>query len=326
MCNSEALPENFSQENKSTARSRRRHRRKELRSQEESTDQSSKSSKMVAPNKTQGKNENPKVPRGHKKGKKQNPSSNRKSPQKKKEANSTHRNSISSEASTTSTASLSDSSSSHSDRLWVPQHVQLWDLDFTSRFVALDCEMVGVGPDGMQSALGRVSLVNWDGDVIFDTFVNVRETITDLRTFVSGITKEDVDGSCPERSMDFEECVKNVQTLLQGKILVGHALKNDLRVLKLSHPWYDIRDTTKFDGFLKDSEDGTGKKLPRKLKDLSKEILGVQIQEVGKAHSSVEDATAAMNLYKSVSRKWEKAMLYKKQKTEEIMGLQQCVN
>ena len=31
------------------------------------------------------------------------------------------------------------------------------------RYLALDCEMVGVGPEGREDALARVSLVNFDG-------------------------------------------------------------------------------------------------------------------------------------------------------------------
>ena len=31
---------------------------------------------------------------------------------------------------------------------------------------ALDCEMVGVGPEGLDSALARLSIINWDNDAI----------------------------------------------------------------------------------------------------------------------------------------------------------------
>jgi len=54
----------------------------------------------------------------------------------------------------------------------------------------MDCEMVGVGPNGFQSVLARVSLVNFHGHVILDKFVKSMEPITDYRTAVSGITRE----------------------------------------------------------------------------------------------------------------------------------------
>jgi len=40
-----------------------------------------------------------------------------------------------------------------------------------NHIVALDCEMVGVGFDGEQSALARVSIVDWNGFVLLDTYV-----------------------------------------------------------------------------------------------------------------------------------------------------------
>jgi len=230
------------------------------------------------------------------------------------------------EASTASTASLTDSSVSvpfadtPSDKR-IPQHVIVEDAGFTSKFksqfVALDCEMVGIGEDSKRSALGRVSIVDWDGVPLFDKFVKVKETVTDLRTFVSGLTMDDIDGSKVEVTMEFEDCIEHVKKLLQGRTLVGHALKNDLRVLGVQHPWYDIRDTTKFESFQKVSEDGV--RLPRKLKELAYEHLNHRcIQRDGAPHNSVEDAIAAMDLYKTVSKKWECTMEYKRIRTETI--------
>jgi RNA exonuclease 4 len=54
----------------------------------------------------------------------------------------------------------------------------------------MDCEMVGVGPEGVDSVLARVSIVNYHGHVILDEYVNARERITDYRTHVSGITPQ----------------------------------------------------------------------------------------------------------------------------------------
>jgi len=50
--------------------------------------------------------------------------------------------------------------------------------------------MVGVGPEGKESVLARVSIVNFYGNVILDKFVLPREKVVDYRTHVSGITKE----------------------------------------------------------------------------------------------------------------------------------------
>jgi RNA exonuclease 4 len=42
------------------------------------------------------------------------------------------------------------------------------------------------------------------------------------------------------------QCLAAVARLIKDKILVGHALKNDLDVLMLSHPRKMIRDTATY--------------------------------------------------------------------------------
>ena len=54
--------------------------------------------------------------------------------------------------------------------------------------------MVGVGPEGSESTLARVSIVNYHGVVMLDQFVRPREKVTDYRTWVSGIREEDLRG------------------------------------------------------------------------------------------------------------------------------------
>ena len=184
-----------------------------------------------------------------------------------------------------------------------------------SRYIALDAEMVGIGSDGISSALARVTLVDWYGSVIYDAYVQVDQPVTDYRTFVSGITAQLLQ---PENgAIPFDECRAKVASILHGKILVGHALKNDLAVLRIHHPWQDIRDTAKYEPFMKTRFDD-GVLWPRKLRDLCKERLGKDIQKIGEAHSPIEDATSALDLYKSVRAKWEKTMQYKIKKTDEI--------
>lgn len=52
--------------------------------------------------------------------------------------------------------------------------------------------MVGVGPEGLENSLARVSLVNYHGAIILDEFVRQRERVVDYRTFVSGVRAEDM--------------------------------------------------------------------------------------------------------------------------------------
>lgn len=54
-------------------------------------------------------------------------------------------------------------------------------------YIALDCEMVGVGPMGRESTLARVSVINYFGAVLLDEFVQQKERVTDWRTQWSGV-------------------------------------------------------------------------------------------------------------------------------------------
>jgi hypothetical protein len=52
--------------------------------------------------------------------------------------------------------------------------------------------MVGVGPEGVESSLARVSLVNYYGAVQLDAFVRQRERVVDYRTQYSGVRETDM--------------------------------------------------------------------------------------------------------------------------------------
>lgn len=147
--------------------------------------------------------------------------------------------------------------------------------------------MVGVGPNpDHDSALARVSIVNFNGEQVYDSFVRPKEMVTDWRTHVSGVAPKHM-----VEARTLEQVQKDVFDILDGRVLVGHAVSNDLEALLLSHPKRDIRDTSKHQPFRKVA----GGSAPR-LKILASEFLGLNIQEG--EHSSVEDARATMLLYR----------------------------
>ncbi|KAI5269895.1 hypothetical protein E4T47_06723 [Aureobasidium subglaciale] len=170
------------------------------------------------------------------------------------------------------------------------------------KFLAIDCEMVGTDPLD-DNVLARVSIVNFHGEQIYDSFVQPVPgvEVTDYRTFVSGIRPHHLK---PDVARPFSEVQKEVAALLEGKILIGHALKNDLDVLLLSHPKRDIRDTARHATFRKMSMG----RAPA-LRKLAKEFLGMDIQ--GGEHSSVEDARATMMLFKLEKEAFEKEVKQK---------------
>lgn len=72
--------------------------------------------------------------------------------------------------------------------LWILQTY----LGRPGKFLALDCEMVGIGIDGSESSLARVSLVNFYGAIQLDEFVRQRERVVDYRTQFSGVRETDM--------------------------------------------------------------------------------------------------------------------------------------
>lgn len=211
--------------------------------------------------------------------------------------------------STSSDTSSTSSSSSSSKKEAPPVSLQEQQM-----YVAMDCEMVGVGKKGTKSALARVTIVDWNCETIYDNFVQPTEPVTDYRTFVSGVTESDLQDAV----IDLATCREQVLTIIQGKIVVGHALKNDLNALQITHPWQQTRDTAKYEPFMKVRFVADGILWPRKLSELCHEKLNLEIQLPGQSHSAYEDAVAALLLYKAVRPKWEKVMHYKIEKTAAI--------
>lgn len=179
-------------------------------------------------------------------------------------------------------------------------------LEEKEKYVAIDCEMVGIGTDGKQSALARVSITKWDGTVVLDTFVQVPTKVTDFRTWVSGVRPKDISSSQNSDAMELQACLKRVGEIMKDKIVVGHSLKSDFEALMMNHPKKMVRDTATFKPLMRPSGRNGGKMRPRKLKDLAKEYADLSIQVDGEAHSSVDDARATMEVYKVVRDEWEK--------------------
>lgn len=147
---------------------------------------------------------------------------------------------------------------------------------------------------GSTSVLARVSLVNYHGQVILDEYVLPLEQIVDYRTHVSGITPK----LLQERGKPFKQVQKQVSDILKNKIIIGHALKNDLQALMLDHPKPLLRDTSLYKPFRNPVT-----KRPRSLKDLALEHLKKVIQKG--EHSSIEDAICALELFKLFKSEWE---------------------
>ncbi|XP_006776591.1 PREDICTED: RNA exonuclease 4 [Myotis davidii] len=165
-----------------------------------------------------------------------------------------------------------------------------------TKALAMDCEMVGVGPTGEESLAARVSIVNQYGKCVYDKYIKPTQPVTDYRTAVSGVRPEHL-----QRGEAFAVVQKEVAEMLRGRILVGHSLHNDLKVLFLDHPRKKVRDTQKYKPFKRQVQSGRPS-----LKLLAERILGVRVQQA--EHCSIQDAQAAMRLYITVKKEWERAV------------------
>ena len=130
------------------------------------------------------------------------------------------------------------------------------------------------------SVLARACLVDFDGEVIYDEYVRPESFVTDFRTKYSGrkegICDKLIENVCltslhfilfyccalcifhillgvrkknlrEGKAVSFQECINAVHSLIKGKILVGHAVHNDLAVLHLQNIHQaNIRDTARY--------------------------------------------------------------------------------
>ncbi|KAK6505482.1 hypothetical protein TWF481_007380 [Arthrobotrys musiformis] len=150
---------------------------------------------------------------------------------------------------------------------------------------SMDCEMVKTasGP-----SLARISLISFDGKLVFDSLVKPSEPILDYLTPFSGITEallENITTTLPDIQNKLKELI-NANT-----ILIGQSLNSDLNALKFKHPW--IIDTSVI------YDHPRGKPMKPSLKWLTQKFLKKEIQnQPSTGHDSIEDSRACLDLVK----------------------------
>lgn len=153
-----------------------------------------------------------------------------------------------------------------------------------SPMFGIDCEMCQTA-EGLE--LTRVSVVNENYEIIYETYVLPFNKITNFLTQYSGIT-ENILSNVHIRLKDVQNKLREI--LPADAILVGQSLNFDLHALKMMHP-YIIDTSVVFNT--------TGIRTKKtKLKHLAKQFLKKNIQVGDKGHCSVEDATTSLKLVK----------------------------
>lgn len=133
--------------------------------------------------------------------------------------------------------------------------------------------------------LASIAVIAPDGRQVYRTLVKPSSPVVDPNTRFSGIRPRDLARAT--------KTLRDVQNDILGfvgtdTILIGHALDNDLRALKLLHN--AVVDTCAL------FPHPRGFPLRRSLRALSEDYLGRIVQRGGAGHSPLEDARAAMDL------------------------------
>lgn len=146
----------------------------------------------------------------------------------------------------------------------------------------IDCEM-SYTTAGLE--LTKVTVLDQDFNVAYDSLVKPKYKILDYNTRFSGITEKDL--------MNVNTTLSDVQRYLLSifndqTILIGHGLDHDLLKLKIIH--FNVIDTSVL------FPHPRGLPFKRSLKTLAKEKLHRNIQDKVGGHDSKEDAVACLDL------------------------------
>lgn len=156
------------------------------------------------------------------------------------------------------------------------------------------CYVISTGEE--HNRAGRISVTNIYGQVVYDVFVYYPDRPDEIKknhppTKGFGVTWDDLK---PEHNArPISEVEANLRKIFEGRVIVGHAIGNDMKVVS---PWVfdgiETRDTQQLPLYRSYAR---GPRYLPALKHLARIVLGRNIQ--GPEHSSVEDARATMDLY-----------------------------
>ncbi|KAF8203241.1 hypothetical protein BJ912DRAFT_1019004 [Pholiota molesta] len=142
--------------------------------------------------------------------------------------------------------------------------------------------------------MGRVSLIDYRGTALLDTYVRPTHPIEDYRAIQTGLSYSHL---C--NAPLFVDVQQRIAAQIQDKILVGHRIWNFLSVLGLSHPALYTRDLSLFRPMRKRLDSRVVVELSTLVETFMARNMGFQYED------SLEFSRAAMDLFRSCQEIFE---------------------
>ncbi|KAJ5651902.1 hypothetical protein N7507_009328 [Penicillium longicatenatum] len=163
--------------------------------------------------------------------------------------------------------------------------------------IAMDCEMVTLS--GGRSELAFLTALDFlTGEILIDHYVQPRGEVVNWNTSYSGVTRRAMaEAMRTGKGLQWEEARDRLRSIADSDtVLIGHALQNDLNVLRFIH--LRIVDSSILTCDAVFPELPAEKPAPRtwNLKFLTQELLQYSIQNSKSGHSSLEDSRATRDL------------------------------
>lgn len=165
--------------------------------------------------------------------------------------------------------------------------------DMIDRILFLDAEFVKTES---KHSVGSITIINYDGKVIFDKIIKPKESVINYMSRITGFNKRMLDKGMPE-----DEALEIIHKIVEGKILVGSDLSQDIKILEINTATLlGIRDLS------------TAKVLRRKMK-IEDHRIGLaamvnhffKIKLHQKTHSSLEDTKFIREIYLQIAKEYE---------------------
>ncbi|KAF9472465.1 hypothetical protein BDN70DRAFT_475826 [Pholiota conissans] len=142
--------------------------------------------------------------------------------------------------------------------------------------------------------VARVSLIDYRGRLLFDSYIRPTHLVEDYRQAQTGLS---YDHLCNAPS--FVDVQKRIAAYIQDKIIVGHRVWIFLAVLGLSHPALHTRDLALFRPMRKKLGSRVVVELSTLVKVFMARDVGLQYED------SAEFSRAAMDLFRSCQEIFE---------------------